>query len=59
MTIRPYAILPKRCDKCFRRFWMEPYETFVCFVGIEHRDLKCVKCKRCIEKENEIKGGIK
>jgi hypothetical protein len=53
MTITNYdgvAILPKRCDKCNRLFWLEPYNVFYKTVGIESYSLKQIKCKNCIGK---------
>ena len=54
MTITYYdrmAILPKRCDKCNRLFWLEPYNIFHEFVGIEGYPLKQIECKNCIKNE--------
>ena len=54
MTITKYdgvAILPKRCDRCNRLFWLEPYNTFYKLVGIDGFPLKHIKCKDCIDKE--------
>lgn len=60
MTITYYdkiAILPKRCDKCNRLFWLEPYNIFYKYVGIECYPLKQVKCINCvIEEGSEEKG---
>ena len=53
MTLYKFAIIPKTCDKCRRIFWLERYETFYREVGIEHYDLKCVKCFRCRRNEHE------
>ena len=59
MTITYYdkmAILPKRCNKCNRLFWLEPYNVFYKFAGIEQYPLECVECINCIsEEENEEK----
>lgn len=41
------ALIPKRCSECFRLFWLEPYYTTYKEVGIEHRDIKQVWCKKC------------
>lgn len=53
MTITKYdgvAILPKRCDRCNRLFWLEPYNIFYKTVGIEAYSLKQIECKNCIGK---------
>ena len=61
MTITKYdgvAILPKRCDRCNRLFWLEPYNIFHKLVGIEEYPLKQIECKDCICKaESEPKTG--
>lgn len=58
MTITKYdrfAIIPKRCDKCNRLFWLEPYNIFYITVGIEEYFLKQIACKNCIhKKESEV-----
>ena len=57
MTITRYdgvAILPKRCDKCNRLFWLEPYNIFHKLVGIEEYPLKQIECKDCIGKIHNI-----
>ena len=51
MTITTYdrvAILPKRCDRCNRLFWLEPYNVYYKEVGIEHYSLKQIACKQCV-----------
>lgn len=56
MTITRYdglAILPKRCDKCNRLFWLEPYNTYYKTVLIRFGGVKFIKCIECIEKERE------
>jgi hypothetical protein len=59
MTITKYdrvAILPKRCDRCNRLFWLEPYNIFYKTVGIEAYSLKQIACKNCVGKaESEDK----
>lgn len=58
MTITRYdgmAILPKRCDKCNRLFWLEPYNTYYKTVLIGFGDIKFIKCIECIERESEDK----
>lgn len=55
MTITKYdkvAILPKRCDRCNRLFWLEPYNIFYKTVGIGAYSLKQTECKEC-SKEQE------
>ena len=59
MTITNYgrvAIIPKRCDRCKRLFWLEPYNISYKTVGIESYSLEQIECKNCIrkaERENE------
>ena len=59
MTITKHdgvAILPKRCNRCNRLFWLEPYNIFYILVGIEEYPLKQIECKNCICKaESEEK----
>lgn len=59
MTITKYdevAILPKRCSRCNRLFWLESYNIFYKTVGIESYSLKQIECKECISKaESEDK----
>lgn len=58
MTITKYdrvSILPKRCDRCNRLFWLEPYNIFYKTVGIEEYSLKQIECKNCISREAAIK----
>ena len=50
MTITRYdgvAILPKRCDRCNRLFWLEQYNIYYKEVGIGHYSLKQIECKNC------------
>lgn len=54
MTITKYdkvAILPKRCDRCNRLFWLEPYNIFYKTVGIGAYSLKQTECQECLENE--------
>lgn len=54
MTITKYdrvAILPKRCDKCNRLFWLEGYNIHYKTVGVESYSLEQIKCKKCIDGE--------
>ena len=59
MTITKYdgfAILPKRCDRCNRLFWLESYNIFYKTVGIESYSLKQIECKNCIDNaESEVR----
>lgn len=53
MTITKYdgvAILPKRCDKCNRLFWLEPYNVFYKNVGIGDYYLEQIECKNCMDR---------
>ena len=54
MTITKYdrvAIFPKRCDKCNRLFWLEPYNIHYKIVGIDLYSLNQIECKECAESE--------
>lgn len=56
MTITKHdgvAIIPKRCDKCNRLFWLELYDVYYKTVGIEQYSLKQIKCRECIKAESE------
>ena len=50
-----FALLPKRCDKCNRLFWFEPYWVYYKEVGIERYSLKQIKCKNHGERKGEEK----
>lgn len=53
MTITKYdrfAIIPKRCDKCNRLFWLEQYNVFYKNVGIGDYYLEQIECKNCAKK---------
>lgn len=53
MTLTKYdrvAIIPKRCDKCNRLFWLEPYNIFYKTVGVESYSLEQTECKKCAER---------
>ena len=59
MTITKYdgvAIIPKRCNKCNRLFWLELYNVYYKEVGIEHYSLKQIECKNCITESEEPDG---
>ena len=52
MTITKYdrvAIILKRCNRCNRLFWLEPYNVYYKEVGIGHYSLKQIECKKCAE----------
>ena len=50
MTLYHFALFPKRCDKCGRTFVWERCDYFYREVGIEHYDLKCWRCSRCMKR---------
>lgn len=53
MTITTHdrvAILPKRCDKCNRLFWLEPYNIFYRFTNLFCDSIECIECKKCEDK---------
>ncbi len=54
-----FAIIPKYCDKCHRKFWLEPYDIFYRDIGIYRHNYKMVRyCKKCIERsESEENNG--
>ena len=54
MTITKYdgvAILPKRCNKCNRLFWLEPYYKYqkVDFAFLRYVD--CIECRECMNQK--------
>lgn len=49
-----FAIIPKRCNKCNRLFWLEPFDIYFKEVGIEHRLLRQIRCKECDEKVDGV-----
>ena len=54
MTITKYdgfAIIPKRCDRCNRLFWLEPYKIYYNVFGVGCYFLKQIECKKCAESE--------
>jgi len=53
------AILPKRCSRCNRLFWLESYDIYYKEVGIEHYSLKQIKCMECIDKERRCRENNK
>lgn len=57
MTIKytRFAIIPKQCDKCYRHFWLEPYDTFYRDIGFYGHSYEMIKCKKCIEKSESEK----
>lgn len=59
MTITKYdrvAVLPKRCDKCNRLFWLEPYNIFYQIAGIDG-PLNFIECKNCMDKVEKKEGN--
>ena len=53
MTLTKYdrfAIIAKRCDKCNRLFWLEPYNISYKTVGVDSYSLEQIECKNCIGK---------
>lgn len=53
MTITTHdriAILPKRCDKCNRLFWLESYNIFNRAIGIDGHSIEYIECKECESK---------
>lgn len=53
MTITYYdhfAIVPKRCSKCNRLFWLEPYNIHYRFPApfIEIKNIYCIDCEKTI-----------
>ena len=49
------AIVPKRCDKCNRLFWLESYDIYYKTVGIGDYSFKQIKCLECIEKDKGVR----
>ena len=59
MTITKYdrfAIIPKRCDRCNRLFWLEQYNVFYKNVGIGDYYLEQIECKNCAKKVRNKDG---
>ena len=59
MTITKYdrvAILPKRCSRCNRLFWLEPYNVYYMEVGVGRVSFERVKCSECVKAEQKEKG---
>ena len=53
MTITKYdgvAMVPKRCDRCNRLFWLEPYNIFYRTNGTGSYSIKQIECKNCMGK---------
>lgn len=51
MTLTKYdkfAIVPKRCNRCNRLFWLEPYNIHYKMVGIGCQSVIEVECKICV-----------
>ena len=49
-----FSILPKRCNKCNRLFWLESYDVYYKEVGVQHYSLKQVKCLECINHDKGV-----
>lgn len=47
-----FAVFPKRCDKCNRLFWLEPYDIYYKEVGIEHYPIRHIKCSKHWSKDD-------
>lgn len=53
MTITTHdriAILPKRCDKCNRLFWLEPYNVLYKYNNILGSSISYIECTKCESK---------
>ena len=60
MTITKYdgvAITPKRCNRCNRLFWLEPYNIYYKEVGIGRYSLKQIECKECMKCGADMQKG--
>lgn len=52
MTLTKYdkfAVVPKRCNRCNRLFWLEPYNIHYKTVGIGCQSIIEVECKFCVK----------
>lgn len=52
MTLLKYdrlAIVPKRCDRCNRLFWLEPYNIYYKTIGMGFQSIQKVECKVCVK----------
>ena len=47
MTISPFALIPKMCDRCGRWFIFEKYKIGHKLVGIEQAYIKIIICEKC------------
>ena len=60
MTITRYdgfAIIPKRCNRCRRLFWLEPYNFYYKEMVIVQYSLKQIECKECMKCDVDIRGN--
>lgn len=48
MTIYDFALTPRRCERCRRRFWLERCDYAYQELGIEHKDIKVWYCMKCL-----------
>lgn len=58
ITFNRFALLPKRCDKCGRRFVWEPYYSYKYDreVGFQTFVMTGRKCRECIDGARGSKG---
>lgn len=53
-----FAIIPKRCDKCNRLFWLEEYDIYYREVGIQRYSLRQIECRECMANKYKLTVGI-
>ena len=49
MTIYDFALTPRRCERCRRRFIFERCDYSYQEVGIEHATIKVWYCHKCLQ----------
>ena len=49
MTLYDFALTPRRCERCRRRFIFELCDYAYQEVGIEHKDIKVWYCRKCMK----------
>lgn len=54
MRYDKFALLPKRCYRCNRLFWLEPYNVYERDIAPSVSILKMIICEECL-KEKEKK----
>lgn len=55
-----FAMFPKRCDKCNRLFWLEPYNIYYKMVGLYYEQtFKCAECQECAKKRKDKNESCK